>query len=64
MSINAIVYHNASNGTTYISSNISFTSVRYQDRGNYTCNIHNEVGNDTATSTLSINYEGILRLVI
>ena len=54
----ATVYHNASNGIAYISSNLSISRVRYQDRGLYMCSIQNEVGNDTATSVLSINYEG------
>ena len=59
MSSRAMVYLNASNGITFISSSLSLNSVRYQDRGLYMCNIRNEVGNDTATSNLSINYEGI-----
>ena len=54
----ATVYHNASNGIAYISSNLSISKVRYQDRGLYMCSIQNEVGNDTVTSVLSIDYEG------
>ena len=55
----ATVYHNASNGIAYISSNLSISRVRYQDRGLYMCSIQNEVGNDAVTSVLSINYEGM-----
>ena len=59
MSSRAVIYLNASNGITSISSNLSINNAKYQDRGLYICNIHNEVGNDTETYTLSINYEGI-----
>ena len=53
------VYRNAPNGIVYISSNLSISRVRYQDRGLYMCSIQNEVRNDTATSVLSINYKGM-----
>ena len=59
LSIMDMVYYNASNGIAYVSSNLSINSVKYQDGGLYMCNIHNEVGNDTAMSTLSVNHEGI-----
>ena len=47
------------NGTTYISSNLSINNLQYQKGGLYMCCIQNELGNDTATFNLSINYEGI-----
>ena len=60
MSSQATVYYTVSNGATHIVSTLTLCSVRYWDKGQYTCSIQNEIGNDTATSTISIDYEGIL----
>ena len=59
-----IVDHTESNGMTYIRSSTSVTTIGYQDRGQYTCSIQNDIGRDTANFNLSVNYNGKLTIII
>ena len=60
----ATVDHTESNGTTYVNSSISITTIGYQDRGQYMCSIQNDIGRDTANFNLSVNYEGTKYTII
>ena len=60
----ATVDHIESNGTTYVSSSISITTIGHQDRGQYMCSIQNDIGRDTANFNLSVNYDGKYTIII